>query len=366
MTIGESMLAVYRNERSERIPVGIYGRYLPRGSCERLARELGLGLIESYPLVSLLAPPWHTYSNFLSEVPGANLRIEHAWQDGQRVEIRSYETPVGTVRQVLTTDPAFGSDWILEFYVKHPEDYKTLTYLVEHTVFRRQERGFATASANLGDDGIVLGRVDRSPYQKVLVELAGPERFLVDLQTDPEPVGELLEAIERRLNEAFAMVLESRAELIWQPENLTADMTPPPAFARYNLSFYEKVGAALHAAGKRYVVHMDGRLRALKELIGRSPVDVIESFSLPMMGNDLTLAEARAAWPNKVLLPNFPAALAHRPDREIETFLGQWLAESGVETPWMLQFSEDIPPDQWQRVVPLVCHCLNEAGRSKG
>jgi hypothetical protein len=42
MTIRERMLAVYRNEPSEQIPVGIYGRYLPRGSCERLARELGL------------------------------------------------------------------------------------------------------------------------------------------------------------------------------------------------------------------------------------------------------------------------------------------------------------------------------------
>jgi hypothetical protein len=39
------------------------------------------------------------------------------------------------------TDPAFGSDWIVDFYVKRPEDYKTLTHLVEHTVFRGQEWG---------------------------------------------------------------------------------------------------------------------------------------------------------------------------------------------------------------------------------
>jgi len=185
MTTRDRMMAVYRNELPDQIPVGIYGRYLPRGTGERTARNLGLGIIESYPLVSLLAPPWHAYPSFLSEVKGACLRIEHAWQEGRRVEIRSYETPVGSVRQCSTADPTFGSDWIREFYVKRPEDYKVLAYLAEHTVFRRQEAGFEAACANLGGDGVVLGRVDRSPYQKVLIELAGPERFLVDLHTDP-------------------------------------------------------------------------------------------------------------------------------------------------------------------------------------
>jgi hypothetical protein len=358
VTIRDRMMAVYRNELPDRVPVGIYARYLPRGACERMSRELGLGIIESYPLVSLLAPPWHAAASFLSEVKGASLRIEHAWENGHRAEIRTYHTSVGTVRQCVTVDPTFGSDWVREHYVKGPEDYKVLTYLVEHTVFRRQEAGFQAAQANLGDDGVVLGRVDRSPYQKVLIELAGPERFLVDLRTDPGPVVELLEAIRRRLEEAMGMVLESRAELVWQPENLTADMTPPPAFARYNLPFYEKYGAALHAAGKRYVVHMDGRLKPLGDLIARSPIDVVESFSLPMMGGDLTLSEARAAWPEKAVLPNFPAALCHRTDEEIEAFLGRWLAEAGAEVPWMLQFSEDIPPGQWRRVVPLVCRYL--------
>jgi hypothetical protein len=364
MTLRDRMMAVYRNQRPDQVPVGIYGRYLPRGSCERQVRGWGVGLIESYPLVSLLAPPWHVSPGFLSEVQGANLRTEHAWQAGQRVELRTYETPVGTVRQCSTVDPTFGSDWIREFYVKQPEDYRILTYLVEHTVFRRQEAGFQAACANLGDDGVVLGRVDRSPYQKVLIELAGPERFLMDLATDLDPVGELLAALDRRLNEAFALVLESQAEVIWQPENLTVDMTPPPAFAQYNLPFYERHGAALHAAGKRYVVHMDGRLGPLRNLIARSPVDVVESFSLPLMGGDLTFAEARAAWPQKVILPNFPAALALRPDGEIEAFLEQWLSEAGTELPWMLQFSEDIPPDQWQRVVPLVAHYLDRTQRA--
>ena len=360
MTVRDSMMAVYRNQRPDRVPVGIYGRYLPRGSCERLARQSGVGLIESYPLVSLLAPPWHLFSGYLSEVKAAQLRVEYTWHEGKRMEVRTYETPVGAVRQCTAPDPTFGSDWIHEFYVKRPEDYNVLTYLVEHTVFRRREAGYHTACANLGDDGVVLGRIDRSPYQKLLIELAGPERFLIDLHTDPAPALQLLDAIQRRLDEAFAMVLEGPAELIWQPENLTADMTPPAAFAKYNLPVYQQYGAQLHAAGKRYVTHMDGRLHPLRKLIAQTPIDVIESLSFPIMGGDLPFAEARAAWPDKVILPNFPAALSHRPDAEIEQWLAALLAETGRTVPWMLQFSEDIPPNQWQRVVSLVGRYMAE------
>lgn len=81
MTVRDSMMAVYRNQRPDRVPVGIYGRYLPRGSCERLARQSGVGLIESYPLVSLLAPPWHLFSGYLSEVKAAQLRVEYTWHE---------------------------------------------------------------------------------------------------------------------------------------------------------------------------------------------------------------------------------------------------------------------------------------------
>jgi hypothetical protein len=140
-------------------------------------------------------------------------------------------------------------------------------------------------------------------------------------------------------------------------------MTPPAAFQKYCLPMYERYGDQLRAAGKKYMIHMDGRLGPLKTLIARAPVDLIESFSLPLMGGDIPLAEARAAWPGKVILPNFPATLCHRTDAAIEAFLDEFLTEAGTEVPWMLQFSEDIPAGQWQRVMPLVCRFMAAKGR---
>jgi hypothetical protein len=354
-TVRERMMKVYRNQVPDRSPVAIYARYLPRGSSERVVRNLGLGIIDYYPIVSMLAPPWHTHSGYLSQVQGADLDITFTWENGQAVEIRTYHTPLGSLTQRTRKDPAYASDWIDKFYISRMEDYKIMQYLVENTLFRSNRQGFQARQQDLGDDGVLLARVDRSPFQKLLIELAGPERFLVDLQIEPEPVLELLGALDRRMDEVFARVCESEAEVIWQPDNISCDMTPPALFEKFCLPYYSKHSQRLHERQKVFLVHMDGRLRAIKKLIAQCPIDGIESFSLPVIGGDLTLAEAQTAWPGKVVLPNFPSSLATQDDGAITAFLEEVLGNFGSHAPSMLQVSEDIPPGTWQHLLPLIC-----------
>ena len=355
MTMHERMMKVYRKQALDVPPVAIYSRYLPRGSSERLARNLGLGIIEYYPAVSMLAPPWHTLPGYLSEVVGVDFNVKFTWENGQAVETRTYSTPVGSVTQRTRKDPAYASDWIEKFYISSLEDYKIVQFVVENTVFRSNEKGFHERKQDLAEDGVVLARVDRSPFQKLLIELAGPERFLVDLRTEPEPVLELLDALDRRIDEVFARVCESEAEVIWQPDNITCEMTSPAMFEKFCLPYYAKHAKCLHERDKVLLVHMDGRLRAIKEMIARCPIDGIESFSLPQIGGNLSIAEAKAAWPGKLVLPNFPSPLATRDEGVIMTFLDELIGNFGANTPFMLQVSEDIPPGTWGHLLPLLC-----------
>jgi hypothetical protein len=85
-----------------------------------------------------------------------------------------------------------------------------------------------TKAADLGDDGVVLGRVDRALPEAA--DRAGRAGAFPDgSHTEPDPAVSLLEAMERRMDEAFEMIMDSPAEVIWQPDNITADMTPPKA-----------------------------------------------------------------------------------------------------------------------------------------
>jgi uroporphyrinogen-III decarboxylase len=360
MTIRERMMAVYRNQTPDRIPVSIYARYLPRGHAERQARELGVGILDFHPLTTLLAPPLHLYPGFLSEVRGADFKIRFTWQNGQRIEERSYETPVGTVTQRSRQEPTYGSDWTEKFYIASREDYRIMQYLVKNTVIQSNESAFPAKREDMGDDGVILGRVDRCPFQKLLIELAGPERFLVDLATDPEPVLELLNAMEKKMDEVFDSVCESSATVIWQPDNISCDMTSPKYFERFCLPYYIKRGEQLHERGKVYVVHMDGRLRAIRELVARTPIDCIESYSFPEIGGDLPFAQARASWPDKVITPNFPSSLATQSREHIVSFIEGFLRGTRPYKTLMLQVSEDLPPGTWSHVLSILCECVQE------
>jgi len=361
MSIGirERMLAVLHNRVPDRIPVSIYSRYNRSGETERAARNCGMGIIDFEPPVSLLAPPWHLHPGYLSEVKGAEFSIAFTWEQGREVETRTYQTPVGKISQRITKDPSYGSDWISEHYIKDFQDYSTIRYIVENTVFEERPAAIRQKKCDLGQDGVVLGRVDRLPFQKLLIELAGPERLFVDLAEDPDPIEELLEAMTARQEEQFNMALKSEAEVIWQPDNVTADMTHPRYFNKYLAPLYGHFGDACHDAGKVYAVHMDGRLAAIKTQIAGSPIDVVESFSLAEVGGNLTVREALAAWPGKVICPNFPASLAGAPAGEISGYVRQ-LAADFRGYPFMLQVSEDIPLQSYDNLLPAICGAIAE------
>ena len=97
---------------------------------------------------------------------------------------------------------------------------------------------------------------------------------------------------------------------------------------------------ALHKTGKFYGVHMDGLLAVLKEGIAASHLDFIEVFTPPPMG-DLSLEDARRAWPDKTLWVNFPGNVFCGSKPEVTQYtLG--LLESGMARGASCQLSAKI------------------------
>jgi uroporphyrinogen-III decarboxylase len=364
MTIRERMLAVYNNKKPDCIPVSIYSRYLPRGHIERSIREMGMGIIEYYPVISMMAPPWYMGHGFISEVRNTEVEVKYFWDNEEMVERRCYRTPVGELYQDVCRDPAgIGSEHIKKYYITTSEDYKVMQYIVENTVFRSNNKRICEIKQDLGEDGVVLGRIDRCPYQKLLIELAGAQRFLTDLYTESEPVLELMDAMDRKMDEAFEIIVQSEVEVFWQPDNITSDMTPPDCFRKYCMPFYRRCVGKIRQTGKPYYIHMDGRIRALKDLINQTDFDGIESLSFPCIGGDLTLKEAREAFPGKVILPNFPSNLCLNTKEEIEEFIVELLKEAGKEKAFMLQISEDIPAEQWKKVLPVITKAIMDKSK---
>lgn len=362
MTVRERMLGCYYQQSVDKPALGIYTRYLKRGNMERLARDNGMGIIDYVALTTQISPPWHLLSEFISEVKNTDICVEFFWEHGQRRQRRKYVTPVGTVYADVGASKGDGSEHISHYYIRTPEDYRTMKYIVDHLVIRCNEELFEKRREDLGDDGVVLGRVDRTPYQKLLLELVGGEQFLMDLYENPEPVEELMEALYRRLDEEMERVMESSAKIIWMPENVTVDMTPPPQFEKYHLGAYQKYTKWAHQAGKIVLAHFDGKVKPLQKALLTSGLDGLESVSDPAIGGDSTYEELCNMFPDMALLPNFPANLALDQKGELENYI-HWIKETAHKhnRALMLQVSEDLPPEAYATAIPRIVEAMYDA-----
>jgi hypothetical protein len=357
MTIKERFMQIYRRGKPDMFGFGIYARYLPTGDVERQVRNAGLGIIKYVPLTSQMSPPWHLLPGYLSQVKNTNITIKYIWEKGHFYEKRIYETPVGTVFAEIEESKGAGSEHIRCFYIKGIEDYEIMQYIVENSMIEANEGLYLTAEDNLGEDGVVLGRLDRTPYQKLLLELRGAEEFFLDMADEPEIVDKLIGAMNQKYREQFKLAMNSRAQVIWIPDNVTVDMTPPKLFEKYHLPLYKHVVESAHQAGKIVAAHFDGKARPLLPYLRQIGFDVIESVSDPMIGGDMGYAEWCNALPETVILPNFPSNLCLAKDGVIINYINK-LKELSGDRPFMLQISEDLSEGTWKRIIPLVTKAI--------
>ncbi|KKT07604.1 MAG: Uroporphyrinogen-III decarboxylase [Parcubacteria group bacterium GW2011_GWA2_43_17] len=361
MTNKEQLMAIYRKENTGNIPWGAYGIFLlPTGSNERYLRNNGCCWIHWTPVCSWLAPGMSHMAGWMleSEIKDVQMSLKFIWGGKGRVIRRTYDTPVGSVYEELCEEPGYHSLWVKKFLIEKPEDYKIVKFMVENTVFRVNYDAYIEADGNMGNDGVELAVVDRSPFQKMLLELTGTERLFFDLLEIPELVENLLTAMEKRQEEAFQIIANSPAEVIWMVDNVTGVITYPQVFEKYCVPFYNKVTDLLHANGKVLAVHFDGMMKPIKNLVARTDIDCVESFTLSAMGGDLTIEEAIEAWSDKSIIANIPASLCLKQEKEIRTYLHELLEKVASHRNFMLELSENFPPEQLRRVLPIVADVM--------
>ncbi len=351
MTVKERITAVYRGETVDRMPVAAYTRYIPRSYTERIARNAGLGIIDYVPVFSMLNPPWHMLDGYLSEMRGGEAGVAYRWEKGKRIERRRFSANGKALYADIERDAGgAGSEHILKRYVTSPEDYDALRRIVENSVSHDNTALFHERARDLGEDGVVLARLDRSPFQKLLIELVGPDQLFFDLADDPDTLEELMSLMEEKEYEIAERTFASDAEVIWLPDNITSEMTTPKLFNQYCLPYYRRLAALSYDTGKPLLVHFDGKVKALATLINSCGISAIDSLSLPEMSGDVTLPEARALFPGLGLLFNFPSNKSLDGEEEIIGWVRRFAQEAKQNMPCMLQLSEDVPTEHWAKV----------------
>ena len=277
---------------------------------------------------------------------------------------RGIETPAGSLSEVWTYLPESFSEAPTERLIKTRADLATLRCWFEHTHYRPDYAEAQRRYRLVQDLGIVLCYLPRSPLMELVAVLCGIET-LVDLWIDaPAELEETLRIMERKHDEAAAIALESPAECLMIPENLSSEVVGRTLFTRYAREYEQRWTERIRAAGKRSFIHMDGTLAGLISQVAANGFDVIEAVTPSPVG-DLSLEQMRErVGPGTILWGGLPGVYftALVSDEAFERFVRQVLETMTGAPRYVLGVADQVPPDGLRRRVTRVGELVERYG----
>jgi hypothetical protein len=223
------------------------------------------------------------------------------------------------------------SPWQVDRLIKKLEDYKILKYIVENTEYIADYFPIEQAMDWLGEEGVVLDGLPHSPMQMLMIDWIGSERgrFFFHYADYPDLVEDLYRAISKSREPLYEIAAKSPAPIVLCGDNIDGVLVNPKFFEKYFMPEYEKQAEILHQHGKIMAVHMDGRLNVLKDLIAKTPIDIIEAFHPPPMG-DLSVGEALSLWKDKAIWIGIPSSVYDLGHDATKRYALQFLRDIGT------------------------------------
>jgi len=367
MNKAERMKAILHGKIPDRVPWSVYPGFLIRGSTELKLRNQGVGFYTALAVHRLKMPD--------VEVKDV---LQADEKRGIKTVARTYITPKGElcgtssfkhnrVCHSMYADAAPSSVpgegiWPIEYFFKEESDYEILEFIIENSIYEPNYDGFIQSTHFLGEEGINMAFTWKTPFQALVYDWMGLEVCYREYQGHPKKFRRLYEIMCEKQKELFEVIAHSPAEEVWVAENLTNDITSPKFFKEFCLPFYNEIADILHKKGKILGCHFDGKLKGLESLIGKTKLDFIDAFTPPPMG-DVPLEEARAYWPDKVILCNFPENVFLKSKEEIERYTVDLLRKAAPGNNFMLVITENYPLDRWMQGFRIIANVLEKYGR---
>ncbi len=353
MTNRERMLAVIYGEKYDRIPFVQYDSLA--GDNEDIWNVMGrdnLGLLR-----------WSKIYRF--EHPNCYFEVKRIKKDRFDGFLTILHTPKGELRQESYREPVHNSIHIDRHFIQSPEDYRIfMAYLKDIIIYEDIEK-FTRDEAELGDDGIAMVTMERTPFQQLWIQWVSLEALCIHMVDYPELVEECIKLLLEIHYRTFEVVKRASKKVfipfINFPDNITAYAIGRRNFQRYCVPLYNELANILDIP---IFVHMDGNLKPLSEDIKRLKIKGLDSFT-PTPDNDVSVAEAVSMWQDKIFFINFPSSV-HLEEPEVIYREAKRILEEGGDTGriW-IQISENIPPGVWEKSFPQIVKAIREFNRCK-
>jgi len=214
----------------------------------------------------------------------------------------------------------------------------------------------------LGDDGVPLCAIERTPYQQLWIQWVSIQDLSLHLFDCPEKVERVADLMAQQARNVFDIVEHAPIDLINFPDNITAPLIGEPNFRKYCLPLYRELVDRLADRDIPVFCHMDGDLKPLWQAIGESGLRGLDSLS-PPPDNDTSPAEAVTLWPDMRLFVNFPSSVHLQTPECIYQRAMEILNEAGHTGRLQIQISENVPPGVWRTSYPQIVRAIDDFGR---
>jgi hypothetical protein len=235
-----------------------------------------------------------------------------------------------------------GTTWLASPLFRTPQDYDALLALIESRRFVPHDDRFVQDDASYGEQGIGRPATEATPMHEIIYRLLGVEQFAVEWFDHRDHVLALYRALLEQRRRVLPILAQSPAPYAIVEANVSVDIVGLDRFRQFYLPAIEEACDALHAAGKLAGAHLDGDNRVLAPLIAQTSLDFIESFT-PPPDCDLSIAEARQAWPGKALYCNFPSSVHLDGAAAVRAIARALMAEAAPGAGFILGVLEDVP-----------------------
>ena len=346
MTNRQRVLAVLKGDRPDRIPFTIYDWKVPWGYDKRKLRQRGLTMRR-----------W--VSGWRAEYPHCELKTVCYTEDGQQYEREIVTTPKGEVFSVFKPGQTCNVRRQEEFWIKGEPDYEPLMFMVNDAVIVPDYGPIESARQDLGEDGVVWVWSGYSPLQKIMIELAGIERYCFELMDRPDHLWALYNALREMDRRKYPVMAGAPVEMVQCCSNPVAKVLGRKLFVEKVLPCLDECAQLLHAAGKLQCIHADGDNAVWAEDLAHSSIDVIDAFT-PAPDSDMTMAEGREAFKDKIIWANFPSSVHLASEQTIRATTRDILDAIQEGGRFLLGVTEDIPPACWRKSLNTILDVIDE------
>jgi len=274
-----------------------------------------------------------------------------------------YETPLGSVTS-FSKAAALGYAPV-EHPIKKRDDYRVVKFIVEDGQYEPVYDFYLKEVEKIGQAGKVISHSCYEPLMDIQVSWVGQEQFCYELADNLDAVMDLHEALVRNHRKMYEVIANSPADYVLYGGNVVPEMLGPDRVRDMIAPCWNAFADALHEKGKKIGCHLDANNKTILDTVRRSKLDFIEAFTPPPDCN-VSVKEARDAWPEKRLWINFPSSVHLRPKAAIRAATEEILEQAGDRKGFLMGVTEDVPLEHIDRSCSVILETIRANPRKTG